>query len=169
MSEGYWTVRTGSLNRYHRAGTSAYPTRWAALAAAAESARITPGRLVIVRNPDGRIVKRYGSARHGIRATRKPKALTGNPLLDRVLEYGKDSGCRIEPPAAKSGQWRIYSHDGTKYLRLVPAEGEVPNIRQVTVVDGNQSSLMSDWQGIQTIAEWPRKETWNKETQRWEK
>ncbi|QZE10846.1 hypothetical protein SEA_CHISANAKITSUNE_80 [Gordonia phage ChisanaKitsune] len=57
---GYYNVRLGRLDRINGPATYPFPTRKAAIKFATNHSRMSPQRVIIVRDPDGRIVKRFG-------------------------------------------------------------------------------------------------------------
>lgn len=61
--KGYHNVRLGRLNQFNGPATHPFPSRESALRFAQGESTIHPGRLVIVRNPEGRIIKRFGAVK----------------------------------------------------------------------------------------------------------
>ena len=63
MNSEYYTVRLGALNRFNGPAEYLFPNRKAAIKFATLSSAATPGRVVIVRDPRGRVIKRHGKRR----------------------------------------------------------------------------------------------------------
>ncbi|AKL88347.1 hypothetical protein BH789_gp066 [Gordonia phage GMA6] len=63
MTDTMHTVRMGTLNRFNGPCLYSFPTRKAAVRFATTHAQIAPGRVVIVKDPSGRIIKRFGKRR----------------------------------------------------------------------------------------------------------
>lgn len=61
MTRGYFKVRLGKLDRINLGGTYMYPDKGSALQFAAENRVLYPNRLIIVRDPKGRVIRRYDS------------------------------------------------------------------------------------------------------------
>lgn len=59
----YHYVRLGRLDKFNGPNTYPFPTRKAACRFAASEAQLAPGRVVIVRDPNGRVIKRFGKKR----------------------------------------------------------------------------------------------------------
>ncbi|AZS07936.1 hypothetical protein SEA_KABOCHA_84 [Gordonia phage Kabocha] len=56
----YYNVRLGRLNRLNGPSTVPFPSRKAAVKFATNHSQMAPERVIIVRDPDGRIIKRFG-------------------------------------------------------------------------------------------------------------
>jgi len=56
----YYRVRMGRINKFTDPNTYPYPDRKSAVRFATNTASMYPGVAVIVRDPEGRIIKRFG-------------------------------------------------------------------------------------------------------------
>ena len=60
MSSNMYSVRMGTLNRFNGPCVYNFPNRNSATKFADAHANLAPGRVIIVKDPSGRIVKRFG-------------------------------------------------------------------------------------------------------------
>lgn len=65
--KNYHNVRLGRLNHVNGPATYPFPNRRAAIGFAENESTLHPGRLIIVRNPEGRIIKKYGTKKRSTR------------------------------------------------------------------------------------------------------
>lgn len=59
----YHNVRMGRINQFTGPNTYPFPTRKAAVRFATNHAQLYPGVVIIVRDPEGRTIKRFGKRR----------------------------------------------------------------------------------------------------------
>lgn len=59
----YYNVRLGRINQFTGPNTYPFPTRKSALKFASSQAQLYPGLVIIVREPTGGVIKRFGKRR----------------------------------------------------------------------------------------------------------